>query len=255
MGATCCVISNHETNFTITTPFSFRKNITKHFKESKETSELIKTETLHEKDSNSFAITYRLNTREIENFYFEKFINDLINEINFARTNPRAYSKKIKNHMKYLTEKVDSERNDVSYYYKKPNYPKIFMHTGEPAFHNCIKILNEAYPMPPLEFNEDLVIKVPQLVSEMNDKDTLLKLILNKKIELKVLNKYRRFGFHYDNGALDGEVSTILQLVDDNNTNGSRRQNLLNSQLRYMGVSLGKIKSDRFYIYMTFASD
>ena len=89
----------------------------------------------------------------------------------------------------------------------------------------------------------------------MTDLNKIIDFIKIKKNEFSDINKYKLFGFHYDNGSIHSEISIILQLVDDNDANGQRRNNILNRDFKYLGVSVGKIKPNRFIVYLSFAGD
>lgn len=205
--------------------------------------------------NNSTNGILKLPLKEREKLEMEKFKTDILNEFNSLRSNPCAYTSKVQSHMQYIFLKPNPDVRNVSIYYDNFNYPKINLLQGEPAFKNCIDILEQTQPMQPLTLVDEIAIKVPEQVSEMNDKNRIIELIRRKKNELNELNKYRHFGFHYDNGSIDAEVSTLLQVVDDNNSNGQRRANIINPHFKYLGVSVGKVKPGRHFVYLSFASD
>ncbi len=82
----CCSNVKSESINIVTTPISFIKIFTINLDEFFETSETNQEEINERNDTYSSIITYRLNSKEIEKYFIEKFKNDLINEINSART-------------------------------------------------------------------------------------------------------------------------------------------------------------------------
>lgn len=82
----CCSNAKSESINIVTTPISFIKIFTINLDEFFETSETNQEEINERNDTYSSIITYRLNSKEIEKYFIEKFKNDLINEINSART-------------------------------------------------------------------------------------------------------------------------------------------------------------------------
>ena len=170
----------------------------------------------------------------------------MIKEFNEARTTPRSYITKIKSHMKYI------KRFQGLTVYDNDDYPKVILNKGDSAFTECIKVLDKHRSIPELKYNEDIAVKVPDKVDEMNNKEKLAESILAKRNEIR--DRYTGLSFHYDNSYLDAEVSALLQIVDDTNTNSKRRNNILSLYHEYIGVSIGKNTiNGRYMIYITFA--
>jgi hypothetical protein len=195
---------------------------------------------------------------EIYNSKYKKFILDLVHEINFARTKPLKYSEKIKTHIDYIFIKPESESQKIFYYYfynKNLNFPKVNLMNGANSFMDCVEILHNTQSMLPLQLNKEIEIDIPSNFEESNQRNSIIvKLVLKKKQELFKEQKIKEFNFHYDLGALNAEISTILQLVDDNNSLGIRRGNLLNPIYKYIGVSIKKVQNKQYYIFLSFAS-
>jgi hypothetical protein len=173
-------------------------------------------------------------------------------EFNLARTNPLKYAEKIEKHMLYINS-IRNQQKQKIYYYSNENYPKINLPRGESAFKECIKILRKIKHTTPLSYKSELSIEVPMKSDSLDIKDGMIYSFQNKKLEIS--KQYTCIGFHYDNCGLNPEISAILQIVDDSNTNVFRRSNILNSKYKYMGISISKLKLNRYYIFLTFAGE
>jgi hypothetical protein len=178
------------------------------------------------------------------------FSYELLKEFNMARTDPKNYAKKVEEHISFI-KKTD---NFCYFLYgtEKDKFPKVNLAKGEESFRECITYLENMQSVGPLQLSEDIVIKVPEKTEEMNNKEKIGNLILEKKKYIK--DSYKTFHFHYDHGYNIAEISAVLQIVDDTNSSLQRRNNILTRKHEYLGVSIGKIQKNRFIIYVTFAS-
>ncbi len=123
---------------------------------------------------------------------------------------------------------------------------------GEVAFKEVMEILEQKESVPKLEYRKDLVMDVPEGSKEWFNKEIVNNLFTKKKEELK--DKYQNFSFHYDIGTCNPEISTVLQVVDDNvGFNGSRRSNILNENFKYIGIGQAKDKT-KYCFYFVFAN-
>jgi len=96
-----------------------------------------------------------------------------------------------------------------------------------------IEILNKKDPLPPIEFNNTLCIKVP-VMDKWFSKEEYGKLVKDKKKEMKTNN----LKFHFDIGYNDVETSAVLQLIDDNKLfKGKRREYILDQSALQVGIS------------------
>ncbi len=175
------------------------------------------------------------------------FIENLVIEFNQARTNPKQYINKINEHLKFVKVKNNNS------YYDSNNYPKVLLKKGKEAFNDLIYSLEKMNRMNELIIKKDIAIKMPENSEDMNNKEKIYNLVVEKKKELNGIYKY--FNFHYDHGDLNAEISAILQLVDDTNSNLKRRNNILNICNKYIGISVGKMVNNRYLVYLSFAGD
>ena len=175
--------------------------------------------------------------------------------INKLRTNPIHFIDKIKIYKEKIIRK--------DYQFLLPIAKEIFitLNRGPKAFDETIEYLNKVEPMNCLIMKNELKVNVDENNSENYEEvnftsfSFLEKIIKEKKKELEKNNqKYKIEGFHYDKSTDNPEISLILQIVDDNMGDCSRRKNLLNPKFTYIGISTVNIKDNVFCYYMLFAN-
>lgn len=179
---------------------------------------------------------------------FDIFCQQVLNEINKARADPSAYAEKIRDHIK----NIYSNDQNQHFFYVDLN-SKFSLPKGKEAFESCIEILKNLKPMNKLAMIDELKVPFPEFnPRQATNRDYITSVLLEKANEIK--DKYTLNWFHYDNNIYNAEVSTVLQLVDDNNSNGERRRHLLDDKIKYAGISVGKVKKNIYCIYLVFAS-
>ncbi len=163
------------------------------------------------------------------------------------RADPSAYADKIRKYMKNIV----SEQN--CHYFCMPYNTKINLPKGPKAFEECIEILKRKERMESLELVESLKFPFPEKNPELA---TNREYITNSLIKMTKENKdkYTINWFHYDNNVKSAEISTVLQLVDDNNSKGERRKHLLDENVKYVGINYGPVRKNIYCIYLIFAS-
>lgn len=115
---------------------------------------------------------------------------------------------------------------------------------------DCVSYLNNLNPMHPLILSKEITISFNE---EENRENYLDKKFMNNAINnLKKSVKVKHLNFHYDYGSCNPEISCIIQLVDDNVSNFYRRNNILNPNYNYIGISIAQIKKKKFLVYCTF---
>ncbi len=185
------------------------------------------------------------------------FSLDMLREINLIRKNPTIYVNKIKDFMKYIITDKETDRK----YILVNKHTKIKLMKGEEAFLECLNFIDEFdkklklnnKSLSELELKEELKFPFPnddpeKCINKDYIKENLL--LLKKNLE----KNFKIKGFHYDLSTNDPEISTILQLVDDNNSRGKRRNMLLDENIKYIGINIGKLKDNLFCIYLMFAA-
>jgi hypothetical protein len=178
-----------------------------------------------------------------------EFAEQLLHEFNLARTEPAIYAKKMERFLKYI--KVIDNQHLFMYETDYEKYPKINLLTGEKAFLDFIAYLECIDKLPALFLNEEIIIKVPNAVQDMNSYEKISGLITQTKKKLK--GYYKGLRFHYDVCFNNPEISAMLQMIDDTNIGQQRRKNIFSRDVEFMGVSAAKIQSKRIIAYVTFA--
>jgi hypothetical protein len=175
--------------------------------------------------------------------------------INKTRTNPKSFIDTIK----IWKEKIIYKNNQ--YLLPISNEIYISLNKGVNAFDECITYLNQLEPMNSLIMKEELSINIEENIKENYEESNytsfsfLEKVIKIKKKELEKNNKkYKISGFHYDKSCDNPECSLVLQIVDDNMGDLSRRKNLLNPYFTYIGITTVIIKENVFCYYCLFAN-
>ena len=132
--------------------------------------------------------------------------------------------------------------------FAKDNTYKVGLIEGKSSFIKAAEILALKESILPLEVHEDLMISIPDGKVSIYDKPFIEKYITKK---FESLN-FKLFGFHFDLG-IDELSSVILQIVDDNVNKQQRRNNILNPNYKYIGISSKKLGSVNC-IYIAFGS-
>ena len=186
----------------------------------------------------------------------------IFKEINFARTKPIEYSKKIKN----LKKSIYIDNNQ--YYFKINESSSFKLKIGPEAFDNCISFLKSQSPLKPFILCDDIKFDDFTYFSSQNRNsevgtDTLLHEctsfqflsdVIEKKIEQSKEN-YEIINFHYDKTTFSPELSVLSQIVDDTSSNYQRRMNIFNTKTDSVGINCIKINThpSLYCIYLVFA--
>ncbi len=178
----------------------------------------------------------------------ELFAKEMVKEINEARTQPWKYAEKIKSHIKHIV------KDDIgNSFYCCEGSSKISLPSGAKAFEECIEYLNNLFPCSELILIDELKLPFPNKFPETaTSREYITSALLEKATELK--DQYKINWFHYDNNINNPVVSTVLQLVDDNNSNGERRRHLMDPFMKHVGINIGHVKNNIHCIYLIFAS-
>jgi hypothetical protein len=191
------------------------------------------------------------------NKHFNSFQNSncltyqLFEYINKIRMNPISIIEKIE----MFKEKIIEKDNKILFDCGNNVYS--LLNKGKKAFDDCIKFLSVQIALEPLELNNDLKIDINIEKEEKKDyyySFEYIEKMLNKKYE-QIKNEYNILGFHYDICSNNTEISSILQLVDDDIENNlTRRKNILNRNVKYVGISYVNIKENIICYYLLFGN-
>ena len=190
--------------------------------------------------------------------------NNYRNKINFK--NLIVTSKPEDNYSKYFLAKINKIRSDPQsfigiiedskYNIMKDRYGRLMYNGkikvklvfGEPAFDDAIEFLNKTKPMNKLEFNPYITVELPKTENELKYKNDL-----TLKIE-NMINNGINVKSYWRDVIKDPEISFLMMIVDDNGIkSGMRRKDLLDPNMKYIGISSIEINGS-FVCYITLSS-
>ena len=173
---------------------------------------------------------YNEKINEDKNTKYADYPEKMLELINKIREDPVSYSYIIENSIHYIIEKQDIEDETKSKFIFKKKV-KVSLTRGEPAFHEAAERLRNLDPLPPLEFNGNICIPLPQNEEELKDPNYL-------KDQVKVLKENNNIDLYFKDLIKLPEVSALLMVVDDNIKNNGRKRNaILNKDFKYIGIN------------------
>ena len=191
--------------------------------------------------------------------YERSYELNMLNEINFARTNPKEYADKLKDLTQFIIKEGDTE-----YLITKKLNEKILLKTGSRIFYDTIKYLNHLEPVNQLEWSNDIKIKFGTISNnnliEYNNENSnnqnliligenLGKIILNKRLEL--LQKYKKCFFNI--GIINDPILSIVFQITDEAFNQERRNAILNKDFTIFAVNYIEDNRKNFISICSFA--
>lgn len=212
-----------------------------------------------EKQKNNQTIE---NTSYLSNkFYLKGFPIDyeykLLEYINQVRQTPYLFANNILDYISCITKlpninqsyNLSNTSYSSSFYFMKENECKVELKQGKQAFIDTSEeLIKLDSTLCQLRLNQKLSIEIPDDRELWCDRDYLEREIQKKFDSLD----FEYIGFHFDFGIVNPLISVILQVVDDNNLNFQRRNNILNENFKYLGISIRKINNSAC-TYFTFA--
>ena len=177
----------------------------------------------------------------------------MLKQINKARTDPFGYISTIEKYKNCIKTK-----NEHSYLYiNEKKGININLYKGIKAFDECINFLRGVAErkkrLSPLVMKEELKIPFPVNSKEKCvDREFIGNVLQFKTEENK--GEFNIIDFHYDIGCDDVEVSTMLQIVDDTNSNCQRRKNIFSEKAKFVGISEGSLSDNIKCFYLLFAN-
>ena len=165
---------------------------------------------------------------------FSKYI---FSKINSLRENPKSFIPEIQK----AKNNIQMDKSGIKIY---KSSVKVALYNGESAFDEAIEILRTTKPMQKLIYNPEFVIDLPK-----NEKDIISFEYLGNIVKKKIDSGLDIKSFWKDI-VKDKETCFILTVVDDNGKSaGNKRNDLLNRNNKYIGISSVKIgKSFACYI-------
>ena len=172
----------------------------------------------------------------------DNFSKYLFEQINIVRTNPQSYISIIENAKK----DVIKDKNGRYIYNGKI---KIALANGIEAFNNAIDYLKIAQPMDKLIFNNYITVDLPKTENEIKYRNDL-RLKVENMIEsgIKIKSFWRDI-------IREPDISFLMMIVDDNgDKSGMRRKDLLDPNMKYIGINSIDIKGN-FVCYITLSTN
>ena len=186
-----------------------------------------------------------INNFSLKNNKYADYPQKMLDLINKIREDPVSYADIIEDCIQNITEEQD--RNDESktrIIYKKK--VKVALNRGEIAFRDAAEELRNMEPLPPLEFNGNICIPLPQDEEELKDHNYL-------KEQVKAIKDVNNIDLFFKDLIKLPDVSALLMIVDDSIKNtGRKRQAILNKDFKFIGINshfIGKT----FIAYFSFS--
>ena len=184
----------------------------------------------------------------------------MLNEINLSREFPKKIPEKIE---KYINNIGKNSKNE--YYIKVDNYNKIKLFKGIETIQDCKNYLQKLKEFPPLELKYELTFPFPGNkdysnnlniinLEEAINENYLTQTLKNLSDDLKSKN-IEIVNFHYDIMNYNIELSVLLQIIDDTNSQFQRRKNIFIKDAKYIGINVGRINESLFCYYLSFGKD
>ena len=274
MGACECLRKDNEDNCDNLTAFfsNFYNNGKSNFNTQSEISKQntkLKSKNIIQLTNNNFKSN---NINNIQNIKYENEIinnNEILigNNLNIENLSPdsnpyeepqdvfsyyifKRFNSIRKNPQKYI-KIIDESKSKITYdkhgrLISKSNV-KVALITGEKAFDNAIEFLKITQPMEKLIYNPKMNINIPKDENDIKDK-----IYLKNEVEKKKNDKIN-IKIYWKDYISDAETCFILTIVDDSKLRiGSKREDILNPKIKYIGISSGKIGKS-FVCYFTFS--
>ena len=168
----------------------------------------------------------------------DNFSKELLSKINSIRANPKSYINIIENAKKNI---ITDKKGRILYNAKI----KIALSRGVQAFDEAINYLKNVNPSEKLIFNPYLLVELPKTENEIKYKDYMVYKVEN------MVNKGIIVRSFWRDIIRDPDLSLLLMIVDDTGEkSGMRRKDLLDSNMKYIGINSIEINGS-FACYIT----
>ena len=168
----------------------------------------------------------------------DEFSKYIFTQINLLRENPSSFINLIQGSESNIQR---DKKNRLIYKTKL----KVALDKGIKAFEEAKLILSNTKPMPKLNFDYDMKLKLPKNEINIKSNNYLKNQVLikgDKGINIKA---------YWKEIIYDPETCFVLMIVDDNRKKaGFKRRNLLNPEYKYIGISSKNINNN-FICYIT----
>ena len=186
-----------------------------------------------------------INNNLEKNIKYSDYPQKMLDLINQIRANPVSYADVIEECMQNITEEQDkNDESKTRIIYKKK--VKVALNRGEIAFKDAAEELRNMEPLPPLELKNDICVPLPEEEAEIRDSSYL-------REQVKIIREKTNIDVFFKDLIKIPEVSALLMIVDDSEKNpGKKRQAVLNSEFKYIGIS-SKLIGKTFIAYFAFS--
>ena len=241
----------------------------KYYSSSRGNAYQYNSEQAQQSQSQSHSKMQRQNLKYSQNQNYSNNNMDMnINNSNKFRANKIMLSSSPSdNYSKYLFEQINKLREDPQSYIgiiedAKNNIikdkhgrliyngkMKIGLTDGEAAFDKAINFLKVSKSMEKLEYNPYITVDLPKSENELKYKNDL-----TLKVE-NMLKSGISIKSYWRDVIKDPEISFLMMIVDDNgDKSGMRRKDLLDPNMKYIGISSIDINGN-FVCYLTLSSE
>ena len=205
-------------------------------------------EKLEEKEKDNSQEKSEQNECISKNHYNQR-VFDLINQI---RLNPSEYSQTILDNINNIiteTHKVVNKETGIveakqAFVFKKK--VKVNLFRGEESFREAAEILKNTQSMNKFKFNKDIVIPLPD-----NENDIINSTFIKSKAS--EIRTHNSISVYFKEYIKNPEIAVLLMIVDDReNSNGKKRECLLNPNLKYIGIN-SKFIGKNFIAHFSFS--
>lgn len=157
--------------------------------------------------------------------------DNIIEEVNKVRTDPKAYSEKLKSYVSYFKGNI----------LRVPDKTPIKTNEGPAAFEEAAKFLEGQAPLGALRVSLGLNLASQESLSEIQKTEDTAALD-NQNLDA-IIDKFGDIEGHFaqavDFGSSTAELVVINLIVDDGDTSRGNRNNILSPQFRFIGVASG----------------
>ena len=183
-----------------------------------------------------------LNSNKEDDRSYANYSNLVFEKINEIRDNPPKYALDIEDAMENIIETGEQENKKIMF--KKQI--KVGLNSGEPAFRDAAKILREIDHLYPFTFKKVLCVPIPSSGADLMNPNYL-------KSKINIIRQNTSVDAYFKEMVKSPKISALLMMVDDNKENsGKKRDLLLSTQLKYIGISSGFVNGT-FVAYFAFS--
>ena len=178
---------------------------------------------------------------------FLDYQTSLFMYLNAIRTRPKEYTSIINTYQSLI--KYDNKGAYI--YIKNKTLSKISLYQGTHAFKSTVFQLSNINTLSPFEYDDKLCMTISSEKSLWNSSKHLGMMLKAKSKEMGT--RYKKYAINFVMNCVDGELSSLIQIVDDDyRTCGQRKSNVLSKEYTHIGISF--LESDSNAVtYVTFA--